>query len=178
MVKVFSEGYVKTDEQIVKSRQNARDEENYLVDEIPENCALLNITMRIPGPIKNNRYISRAFNIVVNEFLKKYKVLKEVLWDLSSGPQAFLIIEMDAAYLKQQAVNYEEEEPLGPISEISVFGVVNDNVSEVTRKELDLEPRTCLLCDRQADECQTQQNHTLDELRQRVDQIINQYVNF
>lgn len=178
MVDVFSEGYKKTDEQIENSKRSASEEENYLVDEIPENCSLITITMRIPGPIKNNRYISRTFNVIVDKFIADYKVIKEVLWDLSTGPQAFIIIDKDPGILKQETVKYEDNDPLGNIADIDVFAVDEDSVSPITRKELDVPARKCIICDKTAKECTEKSNHSLEELRQKINNIINENVDF
>lgn len=178
MVDVFSEGYKKTKAEIKSGKQSALEEENYLIDEIPENCSLVNITMRIPGQIKNNRYISRTFNIVVDRFRKKYKILKEVLWDLSTGPQAFLIIEKDPGILKQETIEYEANDPLGVISDVNVFAVDNDQVSPITREELELPDRKCIMCDKSAKECKKNHNHSMEEMYQKIDKIINDNVDF
>ncbi|WP_125767822.1 citrate lyase holo-[acyl-carrier protein] synthase [Companilactobacillus furfuricola] len=178
MVDVFSEGYKKTAEEIKSAQQSALEEENYLIDEIPENCSLVNITMRIPGQIKNNRYISRVFNLVVERFRQKYKIIKEVLWDLSTGPQAFLIIEKDPGILKQETIEYEASDPLGLISDVNVFAVEDDQVSPITRKELGLPDRKCIIDDKSAKECKKDQNHSLAEMYQKIDKIINDNVEF
>lgn len=178
MVDVFSEGYKKTDEEIKSGQQSALEEENYLIDEIPENCSLVNITMRIPGQIKNNRYISRVFNIVVDRFRKKYTIVKEVLWDLSTGPQAFLIVEKDPGILKQETVEYEANDPLGTISDVNVFAVDDDQVSAITREELGLPDRKCLMGDGSAKDCKQNKNHSLEEMYQKIDKIINDNVEF
>ncbi|MCH4008358.1 citrate lyase holo-[acyl-carrier protein] synthase [Companilactobacillus sp.] len=174
MVNVFSEGYTMTDEQIKKGQEATLEEENYLIDEIPENCALVNITMRIPGRIKNNRYISRSFNLVVNDFLQRYQIVKEVLWDLSSGPQAFIIIQKDPGILKKETVAYENEQPLGNISDINVYAVEGDELSAITRKELGLPERKGII----ADEYESEHKHSIEEYHEAIDKIINEHVSF
>lgn len=178
MVDVFSEGFAKTDEQIEQSKQAVIEEENYLVDEIPESSSLVNIAMRIPGPIKNNRYISRTFDLIVKQFVNKYKISKIVTWDLSTGPQAFIIVDKDPGLLKQECVDYEINDPLGPIADIDVFSVEEDHVSEISRKELGLNPRKCLVCDKSGKECKRNNNHTQAEINRAIDQIINDNVKF
>ncbi|AKP66486.1 citrate lyase holo-[acyl-carrier protein] synthase [Companilactobacillus ginsenosidimutans] len=178
MVEVFSEGFKQTKEQINKSKNSTAEELNYLIDEIPENCALVSITMRIPGEIKNNRYISRTFNVIVDKFMKFYSVVKEVRWDVSTGPEAFLIVEKDPGFLKQETIKYESEEPLGTLVDINVYAVEDNSVSQITRKELGLEPRKCLVCDKHANDCKRDHNHSVEEMRETIAKIINENITF
>ncbi len=172
MIDVFSEGFTKTNEELDKSQKAVTEEELYLVDEVPENASLVNISMRIPGDIKNNRYISRTFDIIINEFMSNYNVLKEVIWDLSTGPQAFIIIQKDAGILKEEAIKFEKEQVLGQLADIDIFAIEGDEPSPITREELGLPARTSISKD------ENQQSISLAEVRLKISKLIADNVTF
>lgn len=80
--------------------------------------------------------------------------------------------------MKHETIKFEEDNPLGPISDINVFAVENDQVSAITREELGSPARKCIICDKTGHECKKNKNHTTDELHQAIDTIINENVTF
>lgn len=134
--------------------------------------------MTIPGPIKNNRFLSHTFDVVVKDFLSNYNVVKEILWDITTGPEAFIIIEKDPGVLKEEAIKYESDKPLGAIFDINVFTVEGDSVDPITRKELGVPEKKCMICDNTKKECVTNQTHSDEEFRQFIDKLINDNIDF
>lgn len=50
-------------------------------------------------------------------------------------------------------------------------------VVPIGREELGLEPRKCLLCDRPARECMRARTHSIDELLEKIQTLVNSYLN-
>lgn len=173
MVNVFAEGFEQNDKQIAHSHKASMGERKYLSDEVPDYASLINASLRIPGPIKNNEYLSEIFEKGFKDFVSDFDIKKRIIWDIATGPEAFAIVNSDAQIVKTAAVKYENDSPLGSIFDIDVYIVHGDTLGALKRDDLKLEPRKCLICDNSASECIRDQNHTVKELQAHISSLIN-----
>lgn len=142
------------------------------------NKPLLCFTMNIAGPIKNSALIKRGFKIGLADLkiqLKKIKanILFEELWDKATGNEAFLVVNIDALFLKKLTCDLENNSPLGRLYDMDVLVPSNNCIiSKVDRTALNIPERRCLICNRPAKECSSRRIHSVDELTKKTYQII------
>jgi len=84
-----------------------------------------------------------------------------------------MVIKADKAFLKWLCVQFEDQHLLGRLADIDVMDEEN-NV--LTRRDMGLKERKCLLCDNNAITCIVSKNHSLKELLKEVDKIIDTYL--
>ena len=70
------------------------------------------------------------------------------------------------------AAELEETHPLGRLMDIDVVGAEGP----VSRADIGLAPRRCLLCERDARYCMRAKSHTREELLSRIEEIVSMYI--
>lgn len=138
--------------------------------------AIICVKANIPGndkQIKIAYVLVRLFkNIIVNQI----KVLDYFAFDSADGPYYLIRVDKDLS-LKKQLIEIEETHPLGRFIDLDFFC---ENDKSVFRKELNLSPRQCYLCDKPAIICARNKSHTLTELityiNDKVEKYLDQYL--
>lgn len=74
-----------------------------------------------------------------------------------------------ASFIKKLTVQIEETHPFGRLYDIDVYGMDGKGIS---RQELGLPVRKCLICDKDAKICGRSRSHSVEELQQKVYEII------
>ncbi|PGH24567.1 citrate lyase holo-[acyl-carrier protein] synthase [Fusobacterium animalis] len=139
------------------------------------NLPLISFTMNIPGPIKTNNEIKRAFNIGKNLILEKLKennieILEVQELNENTGNELFISANSLAEKIKNITVTIEESSELGRLFDIDVIDV---NFKKLSRKSF----RKCLICERQAQECGRSRKHSVEELQKKVEEILSKGAN-
>ena len=132
------------------------------------NKPLLCFTMNIPGPIKLDRDISIGFHVgmwMLRDALPPKPVLHKEHHILSTGCESYYVVDMPALELKKLAVDLEETDPIGRLFDMDVLDADGKKLS---RGELNLPRRTCLLCDNDTAVCARSRAHSLEELGDRT----------
>jgi len=137
-------------------------------------CALLCLTVQLPGPEKRNALsvkIARAGVQAVRELGPS----QEELRDLETGFEGYFLFKAPALALKQKAVAIEDSHPLGRLMDLDVFSCPEPGapVQAISRSALGLSERKCLLCDRPVRYCMRARTHTVQELLDSIAQIVN-----
>lgn len=114
---------------------------------------------------------SAAVSAVHEAFSPAYEELR----DLETGYEGYFIVDMDPMEAKRMAVSIEEEHPLGRLFDLDVI-VSEDGVRPLGRQELGLPQRLCLICGKPARECMRARTHTTEELLEKIDSILSNYV--
>lgn len=125
------------------------------------------IKLNIPGPIKNNAALRRLFLAGVQRFeaeLSTYTVAAD--WNHPAGNERFLILTTDFATSKRLAVAFEEHDPLGRLYDIDILQAGSQRA--LSRTDLGLPKRRCLLCHREAKDCARSRRHSVAELQQKI----------
>lgn len=141
MIDIFAEGFEQSDSQLDFSHIANVGERKYLSDEVPDYGSLVSAKLNIPGPIKNNQYLSNIFEKGFTGFIEDFEIEKKIMWDIATGPQAFVIVGADAQIVKNSAVIYENINPLGKLFDIDVYIVHGDTLGALRRKDLNIPPR-------------------------------------
>ena len=132
---------------------------------------IISFTMNIPGPIKTNNEIKKAFNIGKNLILEKLKennieILEIQELNENTGNELFISTNLLAEKIKNITVVIEESSELGRLFDIDVIDV---NFEKLSRKSF----RKCLICEEQAQECGRSRKHSVEELQSKVEEILS-----
>ena len=135
------------------------------------NKPIISFTMNIPGPIKTNNEIKKAFNIGKTLILEKLKennieILEKKELNVNTGNELFISINSLAEKIKNITVTIEENSELGRLFDIDVIDV---NFEKLSRKSF----RKCLICEEQAQECGRSRKHSIEELQNKVEEILS-----
>lgn len=135
------------------------------------NSPLVSFSMNIPGPIKTNELIRRAFDIGEILLLDGLAKLNAKILDADeihqdTGDELLLAVEgVSPEILKDLAVKIETSSPIGRLFDIDIIAV---NGQKLSRDVF----RTCLICGKQAQECARSRNHSVEELQEAVSVLL------
>jgi len=88
-----------------------------------------------------------------------------------SGPSIMLIVsEGDPRAVKAQMIELEEAHPVGRLFDLDVYDLEGRPVS---RQDLSIAPRTCLICGGDVQECRRSGKHTLLELQSEIERMLH-----
>lgn len=171
--------YFKGEEQSLNDILKARDlrvqYQQYLLDKYCS--AIVSYKLNIPGPIKYNSLIKQIFD-------EGLKSLKQVLGESSievvhektiyenSGPEYFAVFNGSSRVIKKLTTNIEETHPLGRLYD---FDVLDDQGKQISREELGIGPRKCLLCENNAFVCGRSRIHEISALTAKIESMALDY---
>ena len=139
------------------------------------NLPVISFTMNIPGPIKTNNEIKKAFDIGKNLILEKLKennieILEIQELNENTGNELFVSANSSAEKIKDITVTIEENSELGRLFDIDVIDV---DFEKLSRKSF----RKCLICEEQAQECGRSRKHSVEDLQKKVEEILSKGAN-
>lgn len=140
-------------------------------------ATLVSFGLNIPGSHKTSPDIFRTFEAgrnQINLLLQKsgLPVLEERTWNEHAGYVEYYVIETDRAqYVKNLMVGIEDAHKYGRLFDIDVYA---QNGAAVSRQELGISERKCLICSKNAKECGRSRTHPVEELEKKVYEIIHQ----
>ena len=134
--------------------------------------------MNIPGPVKTSSFI-------FNAFCEGRKALRKAVLEAGGEIKEERILKKNAGYaagyaikgiernsLKKTTVLLEETHPLGRLFDVDVL---NENLEPVSRTELEMPGRKCLICNRNAKVCGRSRAHSVQELQEKIKNIIEEW---
>ena len=134
---------------------------------------LISFTMNIPGPVKTNESIRRAFDIgqiLLLEGLSKLgaKILDYSEFHGDTGDELLLAVSNVAPeILKDMAVSIENFSPLGRLFDIDI---INEDGRKLSRQEF----RKCIICGKQAQECARSRTHSVSDMQEAVTRLLSE----
>lgn len=138
---------------------------------------VISLTLVMPGPVKD----SDMARFLISEAVSEIKRLcKQQGWQIAfteqinqiAGPEALFVINTEALELKQALIRLEEIHPLGRLWDMDVLTVDGASIS---RRDLGMEGRRCLVCDKPGHICTRSQAHTLNELLHIIAEKVSTY---
>ena len=140
--------------------------------------SLVCFTMNIAGPIKIFPLAEEAFDAgcdAVREALARERipVRREEISRASYGWEAYLLTEGSPLAVKKALTEIEEEHPLGRLYDIDVLG---PDGTKVSRPEVGMPARRCLLCGKMAAECARSRTHTVAALQEETVRRMADYI--
>lgn len=132
--------------------------------------ALVSFTLNIPGPVKTFPLARWSFLVgesLIEDILEREEIglaEKKESWD-HTGYQAFYRVQGSPFVVKKALSLQEETHPLGRLFD---FDVLDQRGEKISRQELGIPERCCLLCSRPAFLCGRSRRHSADELLEKV----------
>lgn len=159
---------MKTREITLEEVLDQREQRMYAIEKVQAdypNHSVISYQLNIPGPLKNDADLLYAFE----EGLKQIQDAELIMdWrENLTGPEAILIHKKDAQAAKVDMIQIEDHFPLGRLFDLDVAGA--------DRKALKIAPRKCLLCDEPAHMCSRSRKHGLDEVLEKMYNMIQNY---
>ena len=124
---------------------------------------LLSLTLVAPGAVKRSPLLDAIFAAAldaIRPLVDDARARIEAVDD--SGHHALYLLDGDAHDWKKRVIALENRAPLARLWDIDIIG---GNGNPVSRRELGLPPRRCLLCDDDAKTCARERRHSIGELQ-------------
>lgn len=153
-------------QEILAAREQRAAKQHALLEQ--HNKPLLCFTMNIPGPKKYSRDISLGFSVgnwLLQDALSGRKILHKEICRESTGCEAYYVVDMPARQLKMLAVELEDVDPIGRLYDMDVL---DTDSKKISREDMGLPRRKCLLCENDAAVCARSRTHSLEDLTDRT----------
>lgn len=142
-------------------------------------ATLVDVNLNIPGPIKNNHYLTKLFQRGINELennfkQKNYDFRLVAQWNEDTGAENFYVINKSPEEVKLTCIDFEDHSSIGRLFDADVL--IKDNKMALSRKNLGQPVRQCFLCQRPAKECSRSRRHSVKELQDYISQIYWKFV--
>lgn len=158
-------------EQLLASRDARHAKQQALLADY-EGCALVCLTVIVPGPVKRNADSLAVAHAAVEALAEAFGSRPVCTDDLPTGFAAYLPTSLPADEAKRIAVRVEDTHPLGRLFDVDVL---LPDATPLSRHDIGEQPRKCLLCDREARFCMRNHSHTTDELLQHIHHLVASY---
>ncbi len=137
-------------------------------------CTLVSYSLNIPGPHKTGPAFAWAFaqeQHGIDQAIAQmgWPVLHRETLTARTGYEGLLAVQGDALEVKRALVAIEEASPLGRLFDIDVL---RPDGTKVSRGDLGLPGRTCLICGEAAFVCARSRAHSLGQLLDTIETII------
>ena len=138
-------------------------------------AALVCLTMNVAGPVKTTEAIERAFAWGMEQIravLAGAETIFEAQIHEKTGPEAVFVFSGSVREIKRRLCLLEDGCAMGRLLDIDV---IRPDGEKISRTEIGLPPRKCLLCGHDAPVCARSRAHTVQELFARTHQIIDEH---
>ena len=161
---------------MMKARENRQAIQQKLLRE--HDSTLLVFTMNIPGDEKISPLIIEGFNAgnrLITDLFKRNRIqiIHSYSQVLFTGCESYYAVNADALQLKKQLTLIENQGRLGQLFDLDV---IDHTGHKIDREEIGLGPRKCLICDQPAKLCGRSRNHSVTELQNKVNEILNEEI--
>ncbi|WED23958.1 citrate lyase holo-[acyl-carrier protein] synthase [Vibrio sp. JC009] len=162
--------------QVLASRERRANRQKEWVE--AHSLPLISFTINMMGEVKRNEISRVAFDQGYQTILDVCRIQDIPVVGIekfSSDTGVELLIaagKKDAEYVKRAMVSIEDEHPLGRLFDIDVL---DDNCIAVSRDNLELPRRKCLVCDNEAKVCARSRAHQLSELKDKMSEMIHDF---
>lgn len=154
-------------EQLLQSRDNRAKHQKDLLESHPGR-SLLCMTVQLPGPEKRNATSLKIAKAGVEAIREAFSPEFEELRDLETGYEAYFLVPLSGQEAKRLACQIEDTHPLGRLMDIDVL----ITALCVSRTDIGLQPRKCLLCGNEVRYCMRAKTHTTAELLSKIEEMV------
>ena len=141
---------------------------------LSNNHVTLLIKANIPGQNKNTSEAYFLVNLFSLQIQKSFQVVQFISKDGMDGPYDIITIKgISAIDFKYKSVEIENIHPLGRFIDLDVFA--NKPVS-ISRDTLNLEPRKCYICQKDAHRCSREKRHSIGILLKHIENAVRDYL--
>ena len=140
---------------------------------------LLSFTMNIAGEYKRSFAIDKAFDTgaaLIMDRLSSAGIAPAAIeqYDEKTGCQLLMALPADAMLVKRLMTDIEEMAPIGRLFDIDVLAPGGEKLS---RSDMGVEKRRCIICGKEAFICSRSRAHSADELRREIERMLSDYFN-
>lgn len=124
---------------------------------------LLSLTLVAPGAVKRSPLLDTIFAAALDALrphMGDARARQEAVDD--GGHHALYLLDGDAHDWKKRVIALENRAPLARLWDIDI---IDSDGTPVSRRELGLPPRRCLICDDDAKSCARERRHSIGELQ-------------
>lgn len=177
---MFHYGDIPTLEEVLNHREERVFKINSLLNQYQN--TVVAFKLNIPGAVKNNDSIYHLFKYGLNQIEETEKAyhLNRIFSEeenLKTGPEIYIIYKNDSFAVKKAFIQLENN-PLGPLYDADVYTLDKENITAVSRKDVNAAERKCLICNNYAKYCSGRRIHSLPELHEKIKQIIHEDLNY
>ena len=155
---------------VLDSRENRAERQQKWLREYK--IPLVSFTLNIPGPSKQSELYTRIHEEGLNALSNRIPLHRLESLHLATGSEAILNTFINSFHLKFITVDLEEHHPLGRIFDMDV---IDQNGRHISRSDMNLPPRRCLICNDEARICARNKIHRLEDLLERIFSISARY---
>ena len=161
-------------DQLLASREARQDFQQELL-RAHAGATLVCLTVIMPGTVKRNAHSLIVAQAALSALIARFgsDMIRMEVRDLATGYEAYLLTPLAPEEAKRADCRIEDTHPLGRLFDLDV---IDASGTILSRSDLGLEPRRCLLCDREARWCMRNHTHTHAELMARIGEMIDAYV--
>ena len=159
-------------EQLLESRDRRAVRQRQLLEAWP-GLSLLCFTVQLPGTEKRNAVSLIIADAGVEAIRKAFSPEFEELKDLETGFEAYFLVAGNPLEIKRRTCGIEDTHPLGRLMDIDVIA----NPAPISREDIGLPPRKCLLCGNEVRYCMRAKSHSTRELLDKIQQMVDSYLN-
>ena len=160
-------------EEMLEARSRRAERQRELLE--TGGACLISFSLNIAGEIKQFPLARAAFQEGLTEIKKRLpdgKLLSYEITQKNTGSEAFFLLNTSAREIKEEMAVLEESHPLGRVFDIDVL---DSGGLSISRSELGLPPRTCLICGGNAKACARSRAHSVELVLWRTTQLLNGY---
>lgn len=138
---------------------------------------LVSFSLNIVGPVKVFFLAREAFKEGIRLIEEQchawgFPVIAAHITDEKTGQEKIWVIDSDAVILKRTLCCLEESVSMGRLFDIDVIDV---DGSKISRSDLDLPKRNCLLCNQEAFVCSRSRTHSVEDLLSKELDMMQMY---
>ncbi|MFI8415851.1 citrate lyase holo-[acyl-carrier protein] synthase [Serratia sp. NPDC078593] len=136
---------------------------------------LLVLTLVVPGAVKDSPLTRRIFNLgwqALQPLMVEpgWQCLQNEVLALPTGCEGYLALHADARLVKDFAMQLEVKQSIGRLWDIDVLDAQGRILS---RSDVGLPPRRCLLCAQAANVCARLRRHSPEQLLAEMERVLN-----
>jgi holo-ACP synthase CitX len=156
--------------ELLQSRDNRQMKQRELINIYQK--PVLSLTLVMPGPVKRNEQTALLALIGVSAVEQAFgdSIVYAAEYDLPTGFEALFVVSEEKENAKRIACNVEDDHPMGRLFDIDIIG---EDGLPVSRETVGRLLRKCLVCDNEAHACTRNQTHSLEEVLDKIEEIIN-----
>lgn len=157
--------------ELLASRDARHAMQMQLIEAHPE-CALVCLTVVVPGSVKRCRQSLTVAHAAVEALRKAFRPAEEMLTerDLPTGYEAYMLVPMPHLDAKRIACRIEDTHPLGRLFDIDV---IDAHGAPIPRSAVGGSLRRCLVCGNEARYCMRLRSHSQQQIWQRIDAMVD-----
>lgn len=160
---------------MLEARENRQVKQQNLLESVNPGT-LISMTMNIPGSVKVTEELIQIFHLVYNQVKNDWQteLLYDELLTLKTGCEGYFLVKEKADIVKKRLIEREEKLTFGRLFDLDVLEMRQGEMVVLSRKDFNLSPRTCFICNENAKECGRNRRHSVDELQLAISNYINE----